>query len=210
MSLLTIVLLFGLAAWSEQTSCAPGKYSYEDLCLLCTPGHYCPDGETQVRCPRGEIAPGYGFIACRECPNGWYSTCESQESCLVCPKGHYCPRKNDKPRPCPVGYYSHYGATQCTKCPAGYYTTYTNSSYCFQCPMGYTCVDPAKCPEPCPAGTYQSDIMKTACEPCSEDHKCGSTTNLLQCTATSCIQAKTWKCNAKYRSPPSSLCTNMG
>src|SRR5690349_645716 len=109
MSLFAIVLLFGLAA-SEETSCPPGKYLYQDLCLLCTPGHYCPDGESQIRCPRGEIAPGYGYDACRTCPTGWYSTCDAQESCLVCPKGFYCPRNSEKPRPCPVGYYSHYGA----------------------------------------------------------------------------------------------------
>ncbi|CAF3841500.1 unnamed protein product [Rotaria sordida] len=177
-----------LDSWFEQDSCSAGKYLYEGQCILCTPGYYCPD----------------------ECLEGWYSTRDTQETCLMCPKGFYCPISNQEPQACPVGYYSHYAATECTKCPPGYYTTYTNSSYCFQCPMGYSCTDPTQCPQPCPAGTYQPHIMSTSCEPCPDEHQCGTTTNLIQCTATSCIQAEAWSCDQSRLGPPASVCTNMG
>jgi hypothetical protein len=204
------VLLVDLNSWFDNGSCSIGKYLYQDQCILCTPGYYCSDGKSRITCPQGTIAPGYRSAACQECSEGWYSTCDTQETCLMCPKGFYCPTKNQEPQACPVGYYSHYAATECTKCPSGYYTTYTNSSYCFQCPMGYSCTDSTQCPQPCPAGTYQPNIMSTSCEPCPDEHQCGITTNLLQCTATSCIQAETWLCDQSRLGALSSDCTNMG
>lgn len=210
MLLYIVVAVLGLITWSEQISCPVGRYVYQDQCLLCTPGYYCSNGATRIRCSRGQIAPGYGFSACQQCPTGWYSTCDGQETCLVCPKGFYCPTASQEPIPCPTGHYSHYGATECKRCPPGYYTTYTNSSYCLQCPMGYSCADPTQCPQPCPAGTYQPNIMSTSCVSCAVGHQCRDTTNLLQCTTTSCIQAETWPCDPNQRSPSSSVCTNIG
>lgn len=210
MSFFVVLLLLSLTAWSEQASCPIGQYLYQGSCLLCTPGYYCPNGENRIRCSRGQIAPGYGFTGCAQCPMGWYSTCDGQETCLVCPKGFYCASNAAEPQPCPIGYYSHYGALRCIKCPSGYYTTYTNSSYCLQCPVGHSCLDPTQCPQPCPAGTYQPNIMSTACTACPAGHRCGSTTNLLQCTSTSCTQAETWACDPNQTSPPASSCTNIG
>lgn len=209
--LIFIGILFIVSlAWSEQASCPLGKYLHQNQCILCTPGYYCSNGETRIRCPRGTTAAGYGFTRCAQCPLGWHSTCDGQETCVVCPKGFYCSSPSQEPQPCPIGHYSHYGAIQCTRCPTGYYTTFTNSSYCFQCPMGYACPDPTQCPQPCSAGTYQPNIMSVSCATCSSGHVCGSTTNLLECSTTSCIQAETWTCDANQRIPSSSVCTNIG
>ncbi|CAF2842618.1 unnamed protein product [Rotaria sp. Silwood2] len=211
MTLVFIVfLLLVLVSHSQQASCPIGKYLYQGQCILCTPGYYCPDGESQIICSSGQVAPGYGFRSCQQCSAGWYSTCSAQETCIICPKGFYCPTNSQEPQPCPVGFYSHYGAISCTQCPAGYYTTYTNSSYCFQCPMGYMCSDPTQCPQPCPAGSYQPNIMSTSCAACPAEHQCGTTTNLLQCTTTTCIQAQTWSCDPNQQSPPPYVCTNIG
>ncbi len=87
-------MLLILVEWVDQTSCILGKYLYKDECIICTPEYYCPNGESRIRCPRGQITPGYGFTSRQQCPTGWYSTCETQETCLVCPKGFYCPTNN--------------------------------------------------------------------------------------------------------------------
>ena len=100
---------------------------------LCTPGHYCPGGQTfPLPCPAGT----YNNLVGRD----------AQDDCLTCFAGRYCNSSTDTPGcascACPKGHYCAAGVTEPVACPWGSYTEEDGASsvsQCGSCWAGYYC-----------------------------------------------------------------------
>ena len=162
--------------------------------LLCTAGHYCPNGTTDpLVCPARHFCRP-GTIDPLPCPAGYHCPAGSDdpeaEHCRtgnstastgcgrICPLGSYCPAMSALPTSCPqFTYGDQLGLSNesCSgHCPAGTYSVSViavdaadrSSSNCSGlCTLGQYCPWEATQPLPCPGGSY-----------------CPSTTTLLSCS----------------------------
>lgn len=139
--LLAVLLLARpLSVWGTQcnidsTADGPGNYDDGNNCQRCTPGHYCPAGQTtQV-----------------ECAGGTYQPDEGQAVCRTCPVNHKCPGPGTvDPLPCGDGNLANEDRTSCTECTNRNY--YLNGSEC----VLKTLCDPKTEFEPPVSGAYDN------------------------------------------------------
>lgn len=118
--------------------------------MLCTPGHYCPEGcQDPIKCLAGTYMNVSGASQCIDCPAGY--VCEvatSDFSIHPCQPGYYCPvgTKTFVQFPCLPGTYnpnSHSRSSdECIPSPGGTYSSgYAQSSISGQCANGFYCTN---------------------------------------------------------------------
>ena len=162
---------------ADPLPCEDGTYmtnTHADVCLQCTPGHYCIDGDTPADCPPGFYCPlGTGEIW-QSCPTGTFSIAtllSNETECTQCSGGFYCsqPNATSVTAPCDPGYYCTEGSDTATP-DVGYKGT------AGPCPTGHYCQAQTTIPDGCPVGTYsnQTHLMASAeCTDCEYGKYCG-------------------------------------
>ena len=151
-----------------------GAGSQEEGCVICPPGHYCPNlGTTSFEsniCPQGYYCPhGTTFAEEFPCPAGTFNNETMQTSIetgctLICPATMFCPEGSTAGQTCPAGFYCPQGTPSAyhSPCPLGTYgpdSGYSDASQCVECQAGYYCpsgnnTHPTVSPLPCQPGTY--------------------------------------------------------
>ncbi|CAF1135334.1 unnamed protein product [Didymodactylos carnosus] len=175
----TLIILATVLSVAFSGTCSPGTYSYQNHCLPCTPGHYCPDGINQFRCQSMTYQSDFGAATCQQCGYGTYSICPDTKQCSSCPPGYNCPyfypwETYQPPTKCPAGTFNpgtnpNYYPTSCSQCGPNTYQTEKGSTNCLTCPNGFNCTNPALAPTPCQTGTYRNSQV-TLCTTCARGY----------------------------------------
>jgi hypothetical protein len=140
----------------------------------CSPGSYCPLGESSVACPPGRYNSGVlkeQFDDCLSCAVGSFCNARaiSDSDQWPCSAGHFCLEGTTEPLPCP--YRDSVGARseeECHQCPVGHYCP-RETTVIYSCPDGVYCPPGSVNTTVCPPG-YFCPANSTYPQTCPENY----------------------------------------
>jgi len=163
-----------------QTSCKSCLDGYVALsegsasCSTCSKGAYCPNGTSQIQCPKGtfnDVTGQSGQTSCKSCLDGYVALSEGSASCSTCSKGAYCPNGTSQIQ-CPKGTFNDVtgqsGQTSCKSCLDGYVALSEGSASCSTCSKGAYCPNGSQIQ--CPKGTFnglEGQTSENSCKVCT-------------------------------------------
>ncbi|KAI0228985.1 hypothetical protein LSAT2_020568 [Lamellibrachia satsuma] len=182
---------------ATQYACPAGTFNnhtglrWEEECLPCTGGFYCPG--SAVVSPDLPCSAGY---YCKQ--GGRTATPVQGQYADPCPVGHYCPEQTAEPIKCPVGTFSNNtklrNETDCIQCTRGFYCDVLGLTeptgpcspgfYCHEgspsdtqiiCPQGNYCPLATHTPYRCPNRTWSNATRLASsaeCTPCPAGWYC--------------------------------------
>ncbi|XP_060901721.1 signal peptide, CUB and EGF-like domain-containing protein 3 [Labrus mixtus] len=194
--------------------CPEGKYFSHQICLECSPGHFCPGNVSAPhRCPVGTFNPYTGRSSisdCKPCFPGLISS-EDRVDCSLCPAGFTCDPTLGTLSLCPPGQHSPEGVLQCLTCPVDSICTSgfplkcgpgkepsADQTVCNECSPGfYSTMCTIQCLQ-CPEGSYCPDSGMSQPLPCPPGwSSTPAQTHCLSCNDTSslCGEAVAPRCS---------------
>ena len=114
-------------------TCAAGSYtaggdeSTRHTCSICSEGHSCPGGSSEIPCSKAHYQDNAGHASCKKCEAGFYQPLQGQDFCDTC--NLHCLKGQEHT------FCGNATSGQCVGCAPGQFKQVAGVHTCNECPQ---------------------------------------------------------------------------